>query len=225
MDIGRAFSYIFEDQEWLPKLLITAVVAFVGVITMPLLLLGLVAYAALLGFLVELIRNLRDNRPTPIPRWDNFSEKISKGASVMVAGILYGLPNLIPICCNIAIGFLPSEVNQIGSIAMLCCVTPILLLYNLVMWPMFALGLGRYSEERNIGVFFQFGDLFGTLYRNFSVTFMYIIFAVIVNFVLGILGIIPCVGWLAAPALAIPIHGHLISQLVRQVEEPAMRRY
>lgn len=230
MDIGRAFSYIFEDQEWVPKLLITAVVAFVGIITLPLLLLGLVAFAALLGYLVELIRNLRDNMPTPLPRWDNFSEKIAKGGSVMVAGILYGLPNLLPLCCNLTFTLVSNYVDNTGSlgsaptIIMFCCITPFVLLYNLITWPMFSLALGRYAEERNIGVFFQFSDLFGTLYRNFGTTFQWIIFAVIVNFVLGILGAIPCIGWLAAPALAIPVQGHLISQLVRQVEEPGMRR-
>ncbi len=219
MDIGRAVSYIFEDQEWAPKLLISAMLAFVGTITLPILV-GLVAWAALLGYLVELIRNLRDGHPTPMPRWDNYSEKIRRGGGVLTAVILYSLPNLLPLCCSLATSAAPKGMflSNSTSLLMLCCVLPVLLVYNIVTWPMLALGLARYAEEDNIGVFFQFGDLFNTIRRQLGPTLQWIIFTIIVNFVLGIVAAIPCAGWLAAPALAIPIHGYLLAQFTGQIE-------
>jgi len=219
MDIGRAFSYIFEDQEWAPKLLITAIIAFVGTITLPLLV-GLVAWAALLGYLVDLLRNLRDGHPTPLPRWDNYGDKITQGGSVLTAVILYGLPNLIPLCCTITTsnlwgdGFFGSSIG----LALVCCIVPLLLVYNFITWPMLALGLARYAEERNIGVFFQFGDLFGTIRRNFGLTVQWILFTLVINFALGIVGAVPCVGWLIAPTLAVPVHGFLLAQFTGQLE-------
>jgi hypothetical protein len=220
MDIGRAFSYIFDDQEWTAKLLITAILAFVGTITLPLLLVGLVAWAALLGYLVELIHNLRDNHPTPMPRWDNYGEKITRGGNVLVAVILYGLPNLLPLCCSLTTSVMGTNgfIGGTLQLIVLCCIFPLLLIYNLITWPMLALGLARYAEEGNIAVFFQFGDLFDTLYRNLGPTMQWIIFTLLVNVVFGIIGAIPCAGWLVAPALAIPIHGYLIAQFTGLID-------
>lgn len=219
MDVGRAFSYIFDDQEWAPKLLITAIIAFMGTITLPLLV-GLVAWAALLGYLLDLIRNLRDGHPTPMPRWDNYADKITQGGSVLTAVILYSLPNLIPLCCSITFSGLWNNSSFGGSInlALACCIIPLLLVYNLVTWPMLALGLSRYAEERNIGVFFQFADLFGTIRRNFGLTLQWILFALVVNFLLGIVGAVPCIGWALAPALAIPTQGFLLAQFTGHLE-------
>lgn len=226
MDIGRAFSYIFEDQEWTVKLLISGIMAFVGVITLPLLV-GFVAWAALLGYLADLIRNLRAGRSTPMPRWDNYPDKIRSGGSVLTAVLLYNLPNLLPLCCTLTTSTLGSDSLFGGalSFAMTCCVFPLLLLYNVVTWPMLALGLARFSEERNIGVFFQFGDLFNTVYGSLGLTGQWVIFTFIINFGLGIVGAIPCLGWLVAPALAIPLHAYLIAHYAEGIERSAAARY
>jgi Protein of unknown function (DUF4013) len=227
MDIGRAVSYIFDDQEWGAKLLISAMIAFGAVITSPLLV-GLIGWAALLGYLVELLRNLHDRHPTPLPRWDNYGEKISQGGSVLTAVILYSLPNLLPLCCTITTSNLWGDGFFGSSIGLLlvCCVLPGLLVYNLITWPMLALGIARYAEERNIGVFFQFNDLFGAVYRNLGLTMQWVLVTLIVNIGLGIVGAIPCVGWAAAPALAIPVHGYLLAQFTGQIESgtPAKRK-
>ena len=71
VDITRAFSYAFDqqDKEWTSKLAILAMIAFASIVTTPLLI-GLVGWALILGYYVDLVRNLRDGHPTPLPRWD-----------------------------------------------------------------------------------------------------------------------------------------------------------
>ena len=56
MDIGRAFTYILDDREWTPKLLISAGIAFFATFT-SILLIGLLGWALLFGYMVELIHN------------------------------------------------------------------------------------------------------------------------------------------------------------------------
>ncbi len=219
MDIGRAFSYIFEDDEWAGKLVISAVIGFFAIITTPLLI-GLIGWAALLGYLVDLVRNLRDRHPTPLPRWDNYGDKIRSGGNVLTAMIIYNLPNLLFSCCaGITSSFWENDfVSPILGIGLGCCVVPLVILFNLIAWPTFWLGVARYAQERNIGVFFQFGDLFGALRRNFGLTFQWIFLALIANLVFGFLAAIPCVGWAGAPALAIPVHAYLLAQFVERLE-------
>ena len=100
MDISRAFGYAFQDEEWTGKLTILAVIVFMSLITTPVLI-GLVGWAAVLGYTVELVRNIRDQHPTPLPRWDNYGDKISQGGSVLTAMFVYGLPNFMLTCCII----------------------------------------------------------------------------------------------------------------------------
>jgi len=221
VDITRAFSYAFDDKEWASKLAIIAIIAFASVITTPILM-GLIGWAALLGYYVDLVRNLRDGRSTPLPRWDNYGLKISRGASVLTAAFVYSLPNILVACC-IATTFSFWGDNFTGSFigfATIFCLAPVLLIYNLVTWPMLALGMARYAEEHNVGVFFQFGDLFATIRQNLGPTLQWALYTFIANLIIGVIGAIPCIGWVVAPALAIPVQAYLTATYAGMIETP-----
>jgi uncharacterized protein involved in cysteine biosynthesis len=220
MEFGRAFTYFLDDREWTPKLLISAGVAFFSVFT-SILLIGLLGWALLLGYLVELIHNLNSGLPTPLPRWANYTELLRRGGNVLAALIVYSLPLLIPICCYVTTSSFWGD-NFIGSaigFGVWCCIVPLVLIYNLVTWPMFALAVVRYAEEDNIGVFFQFGDLLSTVYRHTSDTLQWIFFSLVANFVLLIIFAIPCIGQAVAPALAIPIYAYFASHFAARIED------
>ena len=221
VDITRAFTYSFDDKEWTSKLAILAMFAFASIVTTPLLI-GLVGWALLLGYYVDLVRNLRDGHPTPLPRWDRYSDKMTQGASMLTAGFVYAIPNLLVSCCIATTSsFLRDDsMGSFISLGTICCLMPVLLVYNVVTWPMLALGVARYAEERNIGVFFQFGDLFDTLRRNLNPTLQWILYSLVVNFVIGIIAAVPCIGWAVAPALAIPVQGYLTAALAGLIETP-----
>ncbi len=220
MEFGRAFTYILDDREWTPKLLITAGIALLSTFG-SVLLVGLLGWALLLGYLVELIHNLNTGLQTPLPHWVGFTEKLRKGGNVLAALIVYNLPLLIPICCYATTSSFWGD-NFIGSAigyGVYCCIVPLILLYNFITWPMVALAMVRYAEEDNIGVFFQFGDLFSTVYRHFNDTLQWIFFMMVVNFALAILFVIPCIGQAAAPALAIPVYAYFASRYAVRIED------
>ena len=220
MDIGRAFTYILDDREWTPKILISAGIALFSTFA-SVLLVGLVGWALLLGYLVELIHNLNTGLSTPLPRWTAFGEKLRKGGNVLAALIVYNLPLALPICCYVTTSSFWGD-NFIGSAigyGVLCCVVPLLLIYNLITWPMFALAIVRYAEEDNIGVFFQFGDLFSTNYRHLSDTLQWAFYMLVANLILGILFVIPCIGQAVSPALAVPIYAYLAAQFAGRIED------
>ncbi|MBI5668368.1 MAG: DUF4013 domain-containing protein [Chloroflexi bacterium] len=222
MNIGRAFSYAFEDPEISGKLVIMAALGFVGVITLPLLLVGLVAWAALAGYLVDLIRNLNDRRRYPLPRWENYGERISKGGHVLVALLVYNLPNIALVCLVLTTSNFWNEgvLGSSLSLVTLCCLLPLLLVYNLVTWPMLALGLSRYAEENNVVVFFQFGDLFNAVRRQQNLTVQWVLVMIGVSLVFALVLAIPCIGWLLAPALGLPVIGYLTAQYGYQADQP-----
>lgn len=202
------------------KLAVAAALGFVGAITLPLLLAGLAAYALLLGALVELIRNLHDRKPWPLPRWNDLDAKLRRGGAVLTALLVYNLPNLLLGCCAALTSSFWGD-GVLGNLLLattLCCALPLLLAYNLLTWPMLALGLARYADEGNIVVFFQFGDLFAALRRRPGLTLQWLAVMVGVSLFFGLVFAIPCIGWIAAPPLALPVIGYLTAQYAVQIE-------
>ncbi|MBZ0289933.1 MAG: hypothetical protein K8I30_20080, partial [Anaerolineae bacterium] len=89
---------------------------------------------------------------------------------------------------------------------------------------MLALGTIRYSEIGKISVFFEFGDLFATLQRNSNLTLQWVALTFIANIVFSLFNVIPCLGWLAALALTVPVQGHLLGQFALLLEEKPKRK-
>lgn len=207
VSLTRALRIVFNDPHWQAKLIITSIVTLISSLLTPLLI-GLAGWAALLGYVVEVVYNIRAERPHPLPGWErNFERFLRRGAGVMVAFILYNLPNFLLACC---IAFAaPSLDNRItGPTVILlasCCLIPLLLVYNLLIWALLSLGVGRYSDHPATSVFFQFGSLFGLLRENSDVVIQYLITCFLANLLFAAVGVIPILGWLALAGLAVPL--------------------
>lgn len=215
MNITRAFSIIFEDRDWTSKLIITAIVTAFSALLSPVLV-GLAGWAALFGYEIDIIRNVRSGSPTPLPRWDNFSRFIANGTPVLIGFIVYNLPNMLVSCCSWLL--LQSSGGTMiagGSVALGvgCCLFPLLLVYNVVALPLLALAMGRYSEDPRVEVFFQFASLFEQLRTNTDSALQWLIAFIIVNIVFAI----PLIGWFIGLALLIPVHGILAGRFATRV--------
>ena len=218
MDITRAFTYAFEDKEWASKLAMTAVVVFASAVLTPLLV-GFVGWAAIAGYLVELVANIRDGVAQPLPTWNDFGGKIGRGVNVLTAVIVYNLPLALIGCCSWVLNGIVgnSSGNSIIVLAMGCCLLPFSLIYTLLSWPILALALGRYIDDERLSVFFEIGSLVATLQERREITVQYVVFTFLADLALGVLGLIPCIGWVAGAMLAVPVHGALIGQFASAI--------
>src|SRR5215211_5059965 len=184
MNVSRAFFYPFDDRDWFNKLAITAVITLLSLVFTPLLI-GFLGWAALLGYMVELVRNVRTGAKYPLPLWNDINRHVSAGFNVLAAAVVYGLPTFVLGCVSTILGQNLSS-GPIGStlvLALSCCLFPILLIYNLVVLPMFALGLGRYVEDPRMNVFFEFSYLFETLRQHLDRVLQWWLAAVVANIV------------------------------------------
>ncbi len=213
MDIMRALTYAFDDPDWTTKLGIALIVTAISALLTPVFV-GLLGWAALMGYALELVHNVRLGSPTPLPAWDDFSRLVSNGVNVLIAGIVYNLPNLLFGCGGalLARSLGGGLVGGSLSLALTCCLLPLLLIYSLVTVPMLALGVGRYVEDPRIDVFFQFPYLLTTLRANMGQVIQWWLATLAADVVFGILGAIPLIGWAAASALLVPVYGMLTGQ-------------
>lgn len=224
MDIGRAFRYITEDPEWGTKLVILVVMACIPIF----------GTAVLLGWVIELVRNMRAGEPHPMPRWMDLGTKFTEGIMVVIAAIVYNIPTFALSCCfSILGGLLGSGSNGGGGLAtvVVCCTTPLLFIYSLLVWPLLAVGTIRYSETKQSGDLFKFSEIWATVRENSNLTINWMLLSFGINLVLGIvssviigIGFICCIPWLlelAIPAIAVPSQAHLLGQYAIALSDAA----
>lgn len=222
MDVTRAFSYIFEDEDWVGKLVMVIIWTLVAAIP----LIGLIGAAALAGYAVELLRNMRKGEAAPLPRWDNVGDKIMDGANVLIAAFVYNLGNILLICGMMILTPAFGLVSEEGAAAMstialaiTCCLSVLILAYNLVVWPLVAVGTIYYSQSGQINAYFQLGRIWGTVNRYMGPTIQWLLFSILAGFVIGLFNIVPCLGWLAGLALGLPVQAHLLGQFAGMIDD------
>ncbi|MBZ0301300.1 MAG: DUF4013 domain-containing protein [Anaerolineae bacterium] len=220
MDIARAFTYTFDDEDWVGKVVMIVVWTFIAAIP----LIGLIGAAALAGYVVELVRNMQRGETNPLPRWDNVGDKIMSGANVLIAAFVYNLGNMLLICSFVLLmpilgGGGDVSATSTVSLAIGCCLSIFLFIYNLIIWPLLAVGTVFYARSNEISAFFQMGRIYGTINRHMGLTVQWMLFVLLAGFVLGLFNAVPCIGWIASLALTMPIHGHLLGQFGARIDD------
>ena len=101
MDIERSIKYVFEDEEWLPKMLIGSIVNLVPIVNL-----------AAMGYGLEAAKNAIDGQETPLPEWSDFGGQFVKGLMAAIGALIYFLPMILLSC---VLGVLASAASDYGS--------------------------------------------------------------------------------------------------------------
>jgi hypothetical protein len=204
MDIGKSFSYPFQDNKWMSKLIIGALVSIVPILNF--------AWA---GYLVDLVKNVMNREAEPLPEWTEFGEKFMKGLLIWVAGLIYALPVICLSTIFITTASLTlssftegDSANTIGSAfsgvgILLACLA---VLYGLALSFFYPAMIIHFSRKESFGSLFEIGAIIKVATSKLSpyltAWLIGIVAAVVVSLVIGIVGaalnVIPCLGQIAA---------------------------
>jgi hypothetical protein len=193
MNIGRAFSFTFQDSAWIKKILILAV----------LFLIPIVGWLIIAGYVLRLLKNVIDGVPNPLPEWDNWGGDFAGGLKVLVVGLLWGIPLWIA-----------SAVLQSANSWLFDFIAWLLG----VAWGAVQMSaLGDLARNGNIADALN-ARPFKRVIENFNVWLLYIIGAFIFSIfaVIGLVGII--IGIILTLAIAIVATTHLGGQAYRLSE-------
>ncbi len=205
MDFGLSFTYVFQDEEWIKKILIGAVaflIIFIG-------------WIPLLGWMIEIARRVIRQDPQPLPDWSDLGGLFSLGLKGLVIAIIAGiLPGILalPYAVLSALADNSDTIFMIYSVCYGC--------FNLLYSIILALGLpasfGILAATDQLGDALNPSKIFGLVRADIAAYVM----AVIGGFIAGIvgnLGTILCgIGVLATMAYSVAIMGHLYGQAYRQ---------
>jgi len=213
MDIGKAFSFVFEDEKWIAKILIAAGILLLGILFSWVILVPLIVAAALIaGYSFEITRRVIQGDPNPMPEWDNWGKLISEGIQVIVIGIVYALPAIIvSLCLGIPAGIFADQAEGVSSL--LSVLTSCLnVLWSIVISIVLPAAIAFFAAEGQLSAAFRFGEILAFVRDNF-VTYLITFVMSWVASLIGSLGLIVCgLGVFVTAPYGYMVTGHLYGQ-------------
>jgi hypothetical protein len=212
MQFGRAFSFAFEDPDWLKKIGIAALVSLIP----------LVGQIFLVGWGVEVMRRVINRDAVPLPDWTDFSGHLVRGLKATVVYLVFSLPMILFGFCLWAgmmgstLLFAGDEANvEAASIAMIVvavALSCLMLIYGILMAFLLPAALARMAVSGNLSDAFRIGDVF-KLVRAAPGPYVLAILGSMLAGIIGSLGSIACgIGAVLTGAYAGAITGHLYGQ-------------
>jgi hypothetical protein len=230
MDIGKAFTFVFEDEDWIVKILIAAAIMLVGILFSWLLLVPLLLAAALLlGYSVEITRRVIHGDPQPLPEWDNWGALIADGLKAFVIGIVYALPIiLLSLCLGIPSGILADRAEGLASLfsVLLSCLS---FLWAIVMSLLLPAAIAFYTVDGELGAAFRFGEVFAFVRDNLKTYLITFLMSWVASFVGGLGSIVCGVGlFVTAPygwMVTYHLYGQAYLEAAGQASQPAVEDF
>ena len=210
MDLGRSFSYAFEDEDWTTKLAITAVIEIIPIVNL-----------AVMGWALNLIKNMLNGVEKPLPDWSDlgsqFTSRWVAGLMAAIAYFVYDLPWIVlqAILNSVSNGLFGRGELGVMVVAASCGIAVLGAIYSALITLPYSVALMRYSSTRDFNHFFQFARNIELARQNLSTLVMLIVTVFVANILLAILFVIPCVGWLLA-LLSVTVFAVVIGHLVGQ---------
>jgi len=219
MDIGSSFTYMFEDESWIKKILIGGIVSLVPIVNF-----------AAMGYVVEVIRNVRDGRPTPLPEWDQFGQMWMSGLWLFVIFLVYSIPIIILACISgiasaamgTAIDTASADVagGAMGIVSI--CLSCLMGLWGLVIGVLTPAIMIRFAETGQFSSALQFGEIFSIVKVNVGSYLIVLVLCGVAVYIIGPLGTIACVvGIIFTYFYAYLIAGNLLGQLATEIRGAA----
>lgn len=209
MDIGKAFTFPIDDEDWVKKLIIGAVLLIIPIVNF-----------ITFGYMIRVLRNVAEGQEKPLPEWDQWGDDFMKGLLVVVAGFIYSLPIVLANIITAILGAIASSASSDGAQGVMALCTTVLSclssLWGLVVAVFIPAAVVKYAMEGEFGSFFKFSEILAWIRDNLK-NYIIAVLVIIVARIVASFGIIACgIGILFTMFWATLTMGHILGQLVRE---------
>lgn len=156
-DFARSFTFMFEDKNWLPKILIGA--AFI------LLSFFVIGIPFVLGYMMLVIKKSYEDQEAELPEWDNWGELFTKGLVAFIITLVVIVPGMI--------------------LSLIPCIQVLSVFYFLFGMLVLPILLARYAVTGDLNQVFNFNEIMELVRDNIAglagVLVMSIVFSIIAS--------------------------------------------
>jgi hypothetical protein len=213
MDIGKAFGFVFEDEEWVSKVLIGGLIFLIP----------LIGQFAVIGYSLKVAQNVMQGNPRPLPTWSEFGDHLMRGFYAFVIQLVYSLPAVIlagifacVIISATAAASQNSERAGAGIGVLGTCLIPLIVIVGLASALLSYPAIGRYLATNSLGEAFKFSEVIANVRAYLGPWLMLLVVGILAGIV-GSLGSIACgVGLLFTSFYAYCVIGFALGQTLLQ---------
>ena len=217
MDLGKAFSFTFDDPDWVKKVLLGGVISLVPILNF-----------AATGYSLEVTKRVLNNDPRPLPEWDDIGGKLVKGLLYTVVAFVYALPILLLVCLMqggiMLLGGAASSSSGSASdaaggavAAISICFSCLMVIYGVFMGIVLPAAIGNFAAKDQVGAAFRFGDIIKLVQKNIGVYAMVLVIEVLAGLIASIVGSVACgIGILFTGFWSLLVIGHATGQAYRE---------
>lgn len=211
MDIGKSVGFVFEDKDWVPKVLIGGLVSLIPIVNL-----------AAEGYALRTMRNVAAGEERPLPEWSNFGEHFIQGLYIFIAGLIYAAPAIVLSMMAGTLGQLHDSGDVGAMLAMasawLACAQG---LYSLLLGLWLPAATINYAASGDLGAFFRFGEIWDLISRLAGDYILALVMTIVVGIVAALAGVVLClVGLLFTMFVASLIYAHLFGQVLAASGRP-----
>ena len=221
MDFAKAFSFFYEDEDWIKKLGIGALIVLVGILLagIPLILLA--------GYELAVARNVAKGSDRPMPEWDDWGEFFKDGAMVFVAQLVYSLPIILTVCVGMVPLILAGDNEDLAAVAGILYIgcSCVAILFGLLIALLTPAIKMQYLKHGTIGACLKFGEVIQITRDNMSDMLMYVVGVIGAGLLVSLISSIsviticgPFILMFVAPIWQKLVSGHLIGQIMQKLD-------
>ena len=206
-DFGRAFTYVFEDENWFSKILVGSFFVLLS--------LFLVGIPFVLGYVVEIVQNVADGRSRPLPEWTGLGDKFVKGLVLAFGLLMWSIPSFV-LSSTGALLLAVADPSAGGVTEMLgALLSYAATIYNLFLAFVSPAIIVKYSENPTLVAAFRFRGIFAFVKARLA-DYVVVFLLTVATAILAFLGLVLfCLGIIVTSFLASLVQAYLFGQLRR----------
>jgi len=221
MEIGKAFTFVTEDENWIKKLAIGAVFMLVPFL-----------FLLVIGYQILIIRNVIDGKDKPLPEWEEFGQLFIDGLIMAVTIFVYALPVVLLGLCGLLVSIGSSDPSGnlsgggIVGISLLGCIALLLGIALAFIAPALYI---QYARTGEFGPMFRVGEVIGIARENLVDILIVIVVTLVANVAVSLVSSIavitvcgPIIISMAGTAWIMFATGHLYGQIGRRMSDKSL---
>jgi hypothetical protein len=204
MNVSKAFTYVFDDERWIPKLLIGGVLSVIPI-----------ANFIPSGYALQTFRNAVRRSQRPLPEWTDLGEMFGQGLLLFIIGFVYNLPVFLLTACLWTVGGAldtrgsGDEIRGAISLIQWCLTTP----YGILMATLWPAIFSRFAMTGDVAGAFNFREIFAMMRPNPTDYAVVVILSIVLRFISGFGLLLCCVGVLFTAFWTSLVRTHLFADL------------